>query len=228
MKTLCASAAIAMVILGSGLQAKAEETNNEVEVKNLFLQQLKQPEKAVSIGFTYWIELNRAGKSQRVTNRFAFKSGDRIRFHVKPNVTGYAYIVMLQGSDGAQAVLFPGKNSTVNKITAGQTMVLPSGKDMYLGFDNTSGLETLRLAFSKTPIDPKKQLQSTSPVLLASKPANDKNTIPEAVTVSEDSSPEPKNLNLEEWKKPEATGNTTIVSRTPGKMLSVDIALDHQ
>lgn len=81
-----------------------------------------------------------------------------MRIHVKPNADSYAYIVMMQGSKGDKAVLYPTADKEDNKIKANKEVVLPSA-DKYMKFDNTPGLETLRVIVSRGKIDPEKQLQ---------------------------------------------------------------------
>lgn len=119
--------------------------------KDMFFDQLESPTEAINTGFKYWIELYRAGKMKLVDNRTQFKSGDRIRFRVIPNVTGYAYIVMVKGSTGKQSVLFPlSKNPGGKKLNRGQQYRLPSGG--FFRFDKNPGTETIRLVLSRKPV----------------------------------------------------------------------------
>ena len=48
------------------------------------------------LGIAYWVEWERPGAAPiRIADpsRFVFRSGDRIRFHVKTNVPGYLYVM---------------------------------------------------------------------------------------------------------------------------------------
>ncbi len=59
-----------------------------------------------SLSVQYFLEVARDRKASRVNNKFAFKSGDEIRFHLKSNIDGYAYIVLRSKNDPPQ-ILFP-------------------------------------------------------------------------------------------------------------------------
>jgi acylglycerol lipase len=101
---------------------------------------------------SYWIELYRNGKTYRCNNKYPFKTGDSIRFHLMSENDGYAYIVMKQGTSGKQAVLFPdARTGTANDIAHGQDYALPT--KAWLTFDNNPGVEKLSIVFSTKPID---------------------------------------------------------------------------
>lgn len=215
---------------------KAEATDDDdADAKSLFLSQLNKPDSRLNTGITYWIELKRGTKKSRVSNKTDFKNGDNIQFHVTPNISGFAYILMMKGSKGDQSVLFPGEGATANKISSGQEIVLPTnGK--YLVFDETPGLETLRLLVSRSKIDPNSHLSKPGQVRVASSGTRTKSLIPDDHAVSivggedEDSDEAPhKNLTLENGKsKPDQAGTVTVVSRDPSRLLSVDVALNHK
>lgn len=100
---------------------------------------------------SYWIELKRNGKVFRCNNKTSFKSGDAIRFHIRSENDGYAYVVLQQGSTGNSAVLFPtedtGKNNFIRK---NQDYPLPYQD--WLAFDANPGLEKVRILFSQSPL----------------------------------------------------------------------------
>lgn len=101
---------------------------------------------------TYWIELKRDGKLFRCNNKTQFQSGDEIRFHVRCGTSGYAYIMMQQGSGGGKAMLFPDQRTgTNNSIRAGQDCAIPTLT--YLRFDDKPGTEKVSVVFSKRPIN---------------------------------------------------------------------------
>ena len=116
-------------------------------------------------GLTYWIELDHAGRISHVTQKATFASGDRIKFHVKPNIDGYAYVVLKSGSQGERSVLFPLAGSKDdNHVAKGVDIAIPS--DDFLEFDAHPGIEKLSLTLSPTPVDSK--------ALLLDAPADEK------------------------------------------------------
>jgi hypothetical protein len=131
----------------------------------MFYQQLKEPAHQSNIGLSYWIELRRNGRMMRVDSREHFRGGDKIKFHITPNIEGHAHIVMLSGSSGKQAVLFPvpGKDTT-NVVHRGRDYAIPS---TYLVFDNTKGREHLRIALSRHDVDSSVFLQDQAPTKVA-------------------------------------------------------------
>ncbi|MDR3617104.1 MAG: DUF4384 domain-containing protein [Candidatus Obscuribacterales bacterium] len=106
---------------------------------------------------TYWIEVVRGAETMHVTQKMTFKTGDKIKFHVKPSVDGYAYVVLKSGSLGEKAVLFPVERlKDNNHLAKGVDIAIPS--DDYMVFDADPGTEHVCLTFSRTPIDPKSLL----------------------------------------------------------------------
>lgn len=138
------------------------------EAKDLFYQQLNTPTQAqaVNTGMSYWIELRRAGKLLKVDSRYKFKTGDRIRFHVTPNIDGHAHIVMIGGSSGAKLVLFPvaGRDPS-NAVKRGKEYVFPPAT--FIVFDATRGIERVRIAISRKNIASTAFLSNTPPSQLA-------------------------------------------------------------
>jgi hypothetical protein len=135
----------------------------------------------------YWIELHRGKQVLHANHKTAFESGDRIAFHVRPNIDGYAYIVLKSGSKGEQAVLFPdAKTQEENRVQAGKEFVLPS--DGMLAFDKNPGTEKLSVVLSRTPIDAQAYLgapSTNSAQLVASADiSGSKDLIPTQVLVS--------------------------------------------
>jgi hypothetical protein len=146
-------------------QAKAQpkmsdEEEKAIAAKDMFKRQLQAPAgTALNTGIQYWIELTTDGQSMRANNKTAFHSGDQVRFHVKPNIDGYAYVVMKNGSQGQQEVLFPdAQNAGQNRINRGQELVIPP--DGAFEFDKNPGVERLGLYVSRKPIDPSIYAQS--------------------------------------------------------------------
>jgi hypothetical protein len=128
----------------------AADTKSE-SAKRLFFEQLERPDQKLNLGLAYWIELRRDGKTYRCNNKFQFKSGDHIRFHIIPNTDGYAYIVLNKSSSGRQGILFPSaQTGTDNHLKSGKDYALPTQAD--LQFDANPGVEKVSLIYSRTPI----------------------------------------------------------------------------
>jgi hypothetical protein len=145
---LCSGAGFAPA-MAEGME---EGQGAQVGAKGLFFQQLEKPTENINTGLRYWIEMKRNGVTQRVSNKTQFRSGDSIRFHVRSNIDGYAYILLSNGSRGEHEVLFPDeKAGEKNRVGAGRDYVLP--QDGALTFDENPGLEKLTLLLSRTPID---------------------------------------------------------------------------
>ena len=222
----------------------------ESGAKGLFLEQLDKPDKSLNTGLQYWINLNRDGKTLKVTNKFNFKSGDRIKFHVKSNINGYAYIILKSGSRGEQSVLFPDRtNHDDNQVVRGKEYILPN--DGCLTFDENPGLEKVSLVLSRTPLDAKAYLSQggDAPTLIASNQTGSKDLIPQRVLVSFPdkkndvplSPPKNKVIAQKETTKKDApkkktkltTGckkeedAVTVVSSLPENVLHIDVDLQH-
>lgn len=137
-------------LLAAGLIFSAiflSEPAHAGRAKDLFYQQLDDGTPS-NTGMSYWIELRRGKSMKKVDSRYAFKSGDRIKIHLTSNVDGHAHVVLLQGTTGSKAVLFPvkGKDAS-NFIRKGRDMALPSTS--FLVFDAKPGKEKLRIAISR-------------------------------------------------------------------------------
>lgn len=100
-------------------------------------------------GLTYWIERSKGGAFQRVTASTEFHQGDRIRFKLRANRSGYLYVVT-RGVSGRTAYLFPTKASESEFIVAGQEYVIP--KNDLIVFDHQAGTEEVWLFLSDKPL----------------------------------------------------------------------------
>lgn len=105
------------------------------------------------MGVSYWIELvGGDGQSRRVTADHVFRSGDRIRLHLRSNREGYLYVANI-GSTGRTYMLFP--NAAVgagnNIVQANVAYTVPSGA--FIRFDQNPGEETLLVMLSSRPMD---------------------------------------------------------------------------
>lgn len=188
--------------------------------KSLFARQMSSPGESLNLGVQYWIELRRGNQVMHVDNRTSFQSGDKIRFHIKPNVNGYAYILLRSGSQGEQSVLFPDRSrGETNKVVAGNDYSLPA--DDFLQFDNNPGQEKLAILISRLPVDATAYLKTPEPerILIASAATGSKSLIPTQIVVAMAPSPAPVVQHtppkLETIKPSPATKPSTKVAAQP-------------
>jgi hypothetical protein len=122
-------------------------------------------------GLSFYIELVRDRRKINVDSRYHFKAGDQVKFHIVANTNGYAYVGLMQGSSGAQTLLYPipGKDPT-NQITRGRDYGIP--QVTYLQFDNKPGREHIRIALTRQPLETSRFLSPTAQVAMASISSN--------------------------------------------------------
>ena len=210
-----------------------------METHSAFDEQLNNQNEKLNTGLLYWIELLRQGQTLHVTNKERFISGDKIRFHIQSNIDGYAYIVLLSGSQGERSVLFPlAKSKDSNRILHGKDYALP--EDDYLTFDQNPGVEKVCLLISRNVIDPEillKQPSEESHVVLTSQPGS-KDLVPakirvvyspkQSATNQEHPTSEPKLTAAKNSDKAAQTnGAVIVVHDDPDSMLQVDVDLTH-
>jgi len=207
--------------------------------KDLFYRQEASPTAVLNNGVQYWIELNRAGQVSKVSNKFAFKSGDRIRIHVKSNIEAFAYIILKEGSSGEQSVLFPDERfHDINKFKASVDYPVP--QEGYLAFDRTPGTEKLILLLSRQALDANKYLldKTREHVTIAAVTSGAKDLIPGSVVMAyadQDSSlpnevPEgaPETHRADVLSSNSNKAVTTLVQTDPNQVLAIDLALLHE
>ena len=173
-------AAASIMLVGSTC-VKAEVPGPKTPgAKGLFFEQEKNPTTKMNVGLQYWFELRRDGEdTERVGNKFAFQSGDRIKIHVKPNIDGYAYILLKSGSQGEHSVLFPdAKAKENNRVIHGQDVALPT--DGWIAFDENPGVETVGILVSRSPVDANAYLKvpDKQRVLIACADTGSKDLVP--------------------------------------------------
>ena len=180
---------VAALSLMSPLASRAElgsGSDDEMSgAKGLFFEQLEKPSQNLNTGIRYSIELKRNGKTQRVSNKFQFRTGDSIRFHVTSNINGFAYILLSSGSRGEQSVLFPDESTKeTNRVERGKEYVMP-GKG-FLTFDENPGTEKLTLLLSRSPINASAYMQKHDrPVtMIASAETGAKDLVPARIYVA--------------------------------------------
>lgn len=158
--------------------------------RDMFYQELKQPASSVSAfssssgthsahasvshsvgsktGLSFYIKLTRNGRTTLVDSRTKFKGGDQVRFVITPTINGYASIVLLQGSSGKSAVLFPDPQyDKSNRVTRGVEVSIPARQSAPLAFDNTPGREHIRIALTRTNVDAATFIGAQAPAKLA-------------------------------------------------------------
>lgn len=177
---LCALITAALPALSAGPVDTSEPSS-----KDLFRTQLNNQKEEKNTGVQYWIELKRGTEHLKVSNKYPFKTGDQVRFHVVPNIDGYAYVLLKSGSRGERAVLFPNERAHENNHVAHGRDVMIPGDGTYLQFDENPGTEQLSLVISRAPINATAYLESTNaPVMIASVEGGSKDLIPTKVYVS--------------------------------------------
>lgn len=110
-------------------------------------------------GLSYWIERIDRSDTHRVTASTVFHNGDRIRFHLRSNRSGYLYVVT-QGSSGRSAYLFPSKISESEYIEANHDYTIPSQASIV--FDAQPGKEVIWLFLSKQALPVSNSEQTSS------------------------------------------------------------------
>lgn len=175
----------ALMPLALSSYALAQDGEKLEGAKGLFFEQLQKPSEKINTGVQYWIELKRGSQVLKTSNKQNFQANDHIRFHVKANIDGYAYILLKSGSRGEQSVLFPDpKSAEDNQVARGQDYVLPS--EGWLTFDENPGTEQVTLLVSRTPIDATAYLNSTGQevTLIASASTGSKDLVPSTIQIA--------------------------------------------
>ena len=104
------------------------------------------------LGLRYTLlKINPDGSTLEVPTDTVFHSGERIRFSIEPNASGYLYIVN-QGSSGTWKPMFPSPEieDGNNKVTGFHSHTLPAAPKV-LTFDTTAGTENLFIVLSRQP-----------------------------------------------------------------------------
>jgi hypothetical protein len=206
---------LSSLALGQMAPAPAAQTGKKDGAKDLFYQQLEKPQLAMNTGLQYWIELHRKGQVLKVSNKTEFYSGDKIRFHIRPNIDGYSYVLLKCGSRGNRDVLFPlEKYKDDNRIARGRDIAIPTQPNDLLEFDNDPGVENVGIVLSRKPIDANQYLNKTQPVVIASGISGSKDLVPSRVMVQpaatqEAQSTSPQITNVVATAVPSTTGLVT-------------------
>lgn len=221
---------VALLSLAAPLCATADDATKSdsdkwAYAKGLFRKQMDSPKESLNVGLHYWVELTPKGSKEpmRVSNKHAFRSGDQIQFHIRPNIDGYAYVVMRSGSRGEQAVLFPDPaHGDNNRVEHGIDYALPSGHESF-EFDKNAGTEKLTLLLSRNPINAQAYLAkpTDSPTVIASAITGSKDLVPSQVFVAyaaPHSDGPPPAVHVTEKKKVVASKTNTSTPVTPDEV----------
>ena len=103
------------------------------------------------LGIRYKIlKINADNSTAEVPADTVFHSGDRIRFEIEPNASGYLYIIN-QGSSGTWKPMFPSPEieDGNNKVEGFRPYTMPPRSR--LAFDTNAGTENLFIVFSRNP-----------------------------------------------------------------------------
>jgi len=122
------------------------------DARDLFYQELKSQDATTGTSVAYCLELHRGDEMPVLcNNRFAFKSGDGVRLHLKTSSPLYTYIALI-GSSGKRAVLYPPPGSAEdNRLEAGKEYVVPPHGQIV--FDDKPGTERLFVILTKNQQD---------------------------------------------------------------------------
>jgi hypothetical protein len=104
------------------------------------------------LGLRYTLlKVNADGSTLEVPADTVFHSGERIRFSIEPNASGYLYIIN-QGSSGTWTPMFPSAeiDDGNNKVTGFHSHTLPASPKVFT-FDTTAGTENLFIVLSRQP-----------------------------------------------------------------------------
>jgi hypothetical protein len=221
-------AALAAVSLSLSLTWSATAVSG---AKDMFAGQLNSTGEVTNLGLAYSIELRRDGKVYKVDNRFPFRSGDQIRFHVRPNVDGYMYIVLEEENGSNPKLMFPRPGDEHNAVTKGHSLTIP--EHGVLTFDENPGTESLKLVLSTKKLEqkPTEMVSSgmTRSITIRPRKMQDvPNTFLLDFAALDPDKPSPViaegNGAIRDF---DANPATTMVSQIPDKPLIVDLLLRH-
>jgi hypothetical protein len=163
-------------------------------------------DKDPSVGVHYWIELDGAGP---VTADRTFKTGDRIKLHVRSNVDGHLALWTLDPS-GQGSILFPTGGADSNPLKAGAEYATPG----FIRFQLPAQEERLLVFFSR------KQADLPTPT---SMPRVTKESEAVARTLGAEGA---RSLVFETEQKTPAEVGTYVVNRTGGPIVK-EVRLKH-
>ena len=143
-KLLLLCALCACVWAGNPATTLLQDDEGE-NAKNLFLARVRNPQQGKP-GVKVWLTLKRDDTVKSVPLDFAFRSGDKVKFHFEVNFNAYVNIIN-QGTKGEWQALYPYAGATE---LVGQTKgyAIPREADLWFEFDENPGTEQLVFIFS--------------------------------------------------------------------------------
>ena len=119
------------------------ESQSEPQSKDLFYQSGSSHQ-----GVKVSILLNRNGQETTVRPTHNFVSGDRIKFILEMNYSGYLAIIN-KGSSSRQKLIYP-QGGGISQVQVKKRIELPSGSD-WIRFDEQTGKEEVTILMSNKP-----------------------------------------------------------------------------
>ncbi len=122
--------------------------DDEESAKNLYLAHDRDSKRGRP-GVKITIELKRDGQTRKVPLNYAFRAGDKVKFHFETNFNAYVKIINI-GSTGALQLLYP-YSGAPERAPKGRDNAIPQG-DLWFEFDRNPGAEQLIFVFSSQPL----------------------------------------------------------------------------
>jgi hypothetical protein len=122
--------------------------DDEVSAKNLYLAHSRDSKRGRP-GVKITIELKRDGETRKVPLNYAFRAGDKVKFHFETNFNAYVKVINV-GSTGALQLLYPYRRAPELALK-GKDNVIPQG-DLWFELDRNPGTEQLTFVFSSQPL----------------------------------------------------------------------------
>ena len=122
--------------------------DGEESAKNLYLAHSRDSKRGRP-GVKITIELKRDGETRKVPLNYAFRAGDKVRFHFETNFNAYVKVINV-GSTGALQLLYPYRRAPELALK-GKDNAIPQG-DLWFEFDRNPGTEQLAFVFSSRPL----------------------------------------------------------------------------
>ncbi len=119
-----------------------------------YFETVSQNAELPNLGLRYSLLKQTRGQMVEVSPSSVFRSGDRIRISVMGNQKGFLYVVG-RGSSGIWNTLFPHPASPEksNDIVPGRNYQVPGGRNEFITFDSRVGEEKIFIMLSKTPVN---------------------------------------------------------------------------
>lgn len=122
--------------------------DDEESAKNLYLAHSRDSKRGRP-GVKITIELKRDGETRKVPLNYAFRAGDKVRFHFETNFNAYVKVINI-GSTGTLQLLYPYRRA-LELALKGKDNAIPQG-DLWFEFDRNPGTEQLAFVFSSRPL----------------------------------------------------------------------------